>query len=194
MASGESGAVLSSADGHPREHRTSNVEHRTSNEEEESQALGVRGLAPARADGACSVGGGAAKARATVRASAPSPSSPRRRGLKAVTSHRSPSEDSSTRGGTPLWFNVECSMFAFAIVTCKDPMAVYLTRMPRKIRQLIADLQRAGFIDRGGKGSHRNYEHLASGTNVTLSGRSGVDAKVYQEKAVKQAIEKVTRK
>ncbi len=44
MASGESGAVLSSADGHPCEHRTSNVEHRTSNEEEESQALGVRGL------------------------------------------------------------------------------------------------------------------------------------------------------
>ncbi|MEJ7590058.1 MAG: type II toxin-antitoxin system HicA family toxin [Planctomycetaceae bacterium] len=31
--------------------------------------------------------------------------------------------------------------------------------MPRKIRELIADLQAAGFSDRGGKGSHRNYVH-----------------------------------
>jgi predicted RNase H-like HicB family nuclease len=29
--------------------------------------------------------------------------------------------------------------------------------MPRKLRQLIADLERAGFANRGGKGSHRNY-------------------------------------
>jgi predicted RNA binding protein YcfA (HicA-like mRNA interferase family) len=31
--------------------------------------------------------------------------------------------------------------------------------MPRKIRQLIADLENAGFINRGGKGSHRNFLH-----------------------------------
>jgi len=31
--------------------------------------------------------------------------------------------------------------------------------MPRKIRELIEDLKRAGFIDRGGKGSHRNFIH-----------------------------------
>jgi len=66
--------------------------------------------------------------------------------------------------------------------------------MPRKLRQLVADLQKAGFLDRGGKGSHRNFEHLPSGTNVTLSGRAGADAKIYQEKQVKEAIEKVTRK
>ena len=57
------------------------------------------------------MGGGAAKARASVRDSAPSPSSPRRRGLKAVTSHRSPSEDLSTRGGRLIFcsmFNVRC--------------------------------------------------------------------------------------
>ena len=69
-----------------------------------------------------------------------------------------------------------------------------IPRMPRKLRQLIADLRGAGFLDRGGKGSHRNFEHLPSGTNVTLAGQSGADAKIYQEKAVKQAIEKVTRK
>ena len=73
-------------------------------------------------------------------------------------------------------------------------MAVYFTAMPRKLRQLVADLQKAGFLDRGGKGSHRNFEHLPSGTNVTLSGRAGADAKIYQEKQVKEAIEKVTRK
>jgi predicted RNase H-like HicB family nuclease len=31
--------------------------------------------------------------------------------------------------------------------------------MPRKIRDLIRDLERAGFTDRGGKGNHRNFVH-----------------------------------
>ena len=60
--------------------------------------------------------------------------------------------------------------------------------MPRKIRQLIKDLESAGFIDRGGKGSHRNYKHT-SGAKVTVSGKLGSDAKPYQERAVNQAIE-----
>jgi predicted RNA binding protein YcfA (HicA-like mRNA interferase family) len=61
-------------------------------------------------------------------------------------------------------------------------------RMPRKIRQLIADLEFAGFINRGGKGSHRNFEH-ALGGRVTISGRPGDDAKHYQEAVVKAAIQ-----
>ena len=65
--------------------------------------------------------------------------------------------------------------------------------MPRKIRDLIRDLERAGFTNRGGKGSHRNFEHAESGSNVTLSGQVGADAKVYQEKDVRDAIEKVKR-
>jgi predicted RNA binding protein YcfA (HicA-like mRNA interferase family) len=60
--------------------------------------------------------------------------------------------------------------------------------MPRKIRQLMRDLERAGFTDRGGKGNHRNYEH-PKGVRVTLSGQSGDDAKPYQEREVKRAIE-----
>ena len=60
--------------------------------------------------------------------------------------------------------------------------------MPQKVRQLIADLERAGFVNRGGKGSHRNYEH-AKGSRVTLSGHPGDDAKRYQEKQVRRAIE-----
>ena len=31
--------------------------------------------------------------------------------------------------------------------------------MPRKLRELIKDLEAAGFINRGGKGSHKKYIH-----------------------------------
>ena len=64
--------------------------------------------------------------------------------------------------------------------------------MPRKIRQLIAELEKAGFINRGGKGSHRNFEH-SKGLRVTLSGKPGDDAKHYQEKTIKITI-KITIK
>jgi predicted RNA binding protein YcfA (HicA-like mRNA interferase family) len=59
--------------------------------------------------------------------------------------------------------------------------------MPRKIRELIRDLRKAGFVNRGGKGDHRNFEHL-NGGRVTLSGNEGDDAKPYQEREVAQAI------
>lgn len=61
--------------------------------------------------------------------------------------------------------------------------------MPPKIRELISDLERAGFENLGGKGSHRNYKHLPSGAKVTISGKSGDDAKPYQVRKVKDAIE-----
>jgi len=60
--------------------------------------------------------------------------------------------------------------------------------MPRKIRDLIADLQSAGFINRGGKGSHRNFVHPRVVRPVTISGNLGDDAKRYQERAVKAAV------
>jgi predicted RNA binding protein YcfA (HicA-like mRNA interferase family) len=62
--------------------------------------------------------------------------------------------------------------------------------MPRKVRQLIADLERAGFVNRGGKGSHRNYIH-ANGRRVTISGHPGEDAKHYQERDVCRALDAV---
>jgi predicted RNA binding protein YcfA (HicA-like mRNA interferase family) len=61
--------------------------------------------------------------------------------------------------------------------------------MPRKLRELISDLETAGFVNRGGKGSHRNFVHPKVAKPVTLSGNPGDDAKRYQEKAVKAAIE-----
>lgn len=60
--------------------------------------------------------------------------------------------------------------------------------MPRKIRELIRDLERAGFVNRGGKGDHRNFQHV-KGIRVTVSGQTGADAKPYQERQVKNAIE-----
>ncbi len=61
--------------------------------------------------------------------------------------------------------------------------------MPPKIGELIADLGRAGFIDRGGKGSHRNFVHPKVGRPVTVSGNPGDDAKQYQIRAVRLAVE-----
>jgi predicted RNA binding protein YcfA (HicA-like mRNA interferase family) len=61
--------------------------------------------------------------------------------------------------------------------------------MPRKIRDLINDLQAAGFKNRGGKGSHRNFIHPKVPKTVTLSGNPNDDARHYQERAVRAAIE-----
>jgi len=65
--------------------------------------------------------------------------------------------------------------------------------MPPKIRELISQLQRAGFSDRGGEGSHRNFTHPRVSKPVTISGRPGEDAKQYQLKAVRMAIEESQR-
>ena len=59
--------------------------------------------------------------------------------------------------------------------------------MPRKVRQLITDLEQAGFVNRGGKGSHRNFVH-PKGVRVTFSGGTGDDAMHYQERDVKRAL------
>jgi len=61
--------------------------------------------------------------------------------------------------------------------------------MPRKVRELISELEGNGFENRGGKGSHRNFVHPKVTRPVTISGNPGDDAKKYQERAVKRAIE-----
>ena len=61
--------------------------------------------------------------------------------------------------------------------------------MPPKVRELIEALEEAGFQNRGGKGSHRNFIHERVPRPVTISGRLGDDAKRYQIKAVERAIE-----
>jgi predicted RNA binding protein YcfA (HicA-like mRNA interferase family) len=61
--------------------------------------------------------------------------------------------------------------------------------MPRKIRELIRDLEAAGFSNRGGKGSHRNFVHPRVANPVTIAGKLSDDARQYQERAVERAIE-----
>ena len=59
--------------------------------------------------------------------------------------------------------------------------------MPKRLRELICDLNKAGFVNRGGKGNHQNLTHL-KGTKITLSGSSSHDEKQYQEREVRKAI------
>jgi predicted RNA binding protein YcfA (HicA-like mRNA interferase family) len=65
--------------------------------------------------------------------------------------------------------------------------------MAPKIRDLVADLDKAGFMDRGGKGSHRNFVHPLVEKPVTISGQLGDDAKHYQVRAVKPALKELEK-
>lgn len=61
--------------------------------------------------------------------------------------------------------------------------------MPPKIRELITELERAGFTNKGGKDSHRNYAHPKLAKPIIVSGKAGEDAQHYLIKAVQKAIE-----
>ncbi len=64
--------------------------------------------------------------------------------------------------------------------------------MPRKIRELAADLGRAGFNRvPGGKGSHRKFAHPKFPGFVLLCGHDGDDAPHYLEKQVRRALQQV---
>ena len=66
--------------------------------------------------------------------------------------------------------------------------------MPRKIRQLVSDLTRAGFaLVPGGKGSHRKFRHARISGSVILSGGDGQDAHHYQEKQVRNALREAAK-
>jgi len=65
--------------------------------------------------------------------------------------------------------------------------------VPPKIRELIAELELAGFQNRGGRGSHRNYVHPRLSKPITISGKLGDDARQYQIRAVERAIAELTK-
>jgi len=54
-------------------------------------------------------------------------------------------------------------------------------------------LEKAGFVNRGGKGSHRNFVHPSLKKPITISGNESEDAKHYQEKAVQAAIKEAQK-
>jgi predicted RNA binding protein YcfA (HicA-like mRNA interferase family) len=61
--------------------------------------------------------------------------------------------------------------------------------LPRKLRELRADLRRAGWnIDRQA-GSHQIWKHpLLSGVEINLAGKDSADAHHYQERDVREAL------
>ena len=66
--------------------------------------------------------------------------------------------------------------------------------MPKKIRELKTMLKKLGFSKYPGKGSHTKWLHPLYPGRVTLSGKDGSDAKLYQEREVTKAIEIVKQR
>ena len=65
--------------------------------------------------------------------------------------------------------------------------------LPRKLRELIADLKHAGFVQEPARGSHRKFRH-PKGVTAVLSGHGeGTDALPYQERQVRRLIEESRR-
>lgn len=64
--------------------------------------------------------------------------------------------------------------------------------MPRKIRQLKADLRKAGASQVSQEGSHTKWRHVLVPTmDVVIAGHDGDDAKPYQEKRVRDLIQQI---
>jgi len=76
------------------------------------------------------------------------------------------------------------------LLYCCSSITLILYYLPRKIRQLIADLKRAGFVNRGGKGSHRVFVH-GTGARMVVSGKTGNNAHPYQERKLKEVLEAI---
>ncbi|MBP0027418.1 type II toxin-antitoxin system HicA family toxin [Roseofilum sp. Guam] len=65
--------------------------------------------------------------------------------------------------------------------------------MPKKIRELKQILQKAGFtlLSKRGKGSHSYWVHPLLHNALILSGKDSQDAKPYQEKDIRAAIQEI---
>ena len=64
--------------------------------------------------------------------------------------------------------------------------------MPRKIRQLKADLRHAGAAEVSHEGSHAKWKHvLVPDLEVVLAGSDGADAKPYQERQVRTLLQRI---
>ena len=64
--------------------------------------------------------------------------------------------------------------------------------MPRKIRQLKVDLRSAGAYQVSQESSHTKWRHPSvPAITVILAGHDGDDAKPYQEKAVREFLQRI---
>jgi predicted RNA binding protein YcfA (HicA-like mRNA interferase family) len=62
--------------------------------------------------------------------------------------------------------------------------------MPRKIRELKAQIAREGFVylSKRGKGSHERWRHPLMKKTLTISGKDGDDVPLYLEKQLAQLL------
>lgn len=62
--------------------------------------------------------------------------------------------------------------------------------MPRKIRELKAQISREGFVylPKRGKGSHERWKHPLLGKTMTIPGKDGDDVPPYLEKQLAQLL------
>jgi predicted RNA binding protein YcfA (HicA-like mRNA interferase family) len=62
--------------------------------------------------------------------------------------------------------------------------------MPRKIRELKAQIAREGFVNlpKRGKGSHERWRHPLLSRTLTISGKDGDDVQRYLEKQLAQLL------
>ncbi len=64
--------------------------------------------------------------------------------------------------------------------------------MPRKLRELRADLRRSGARTTHQVGSHEKWQHpLVPDLYVELVGKDGADAKPYQERQVQGLLRRI---
>jgi predicted RNA binding protein YcfA (HicA-like mRNA interferase family) len=63
--------------------------------------------------------------------------------------------------------------------------------MPRKLRQLRAELRKAGYALDHTTGDHTILKHPLIPGHVNIAGNDGDDAQHYQEKAVREAVRKL---
>ena len=67
-----------------------------------------------------------------------------------------------------------------------------LPGVPRKIRQLVPDLEAAGFVRvHGGKGSQSKVQTCKVSGICLISGHDSDDAQHYQEKQVRNALRRI---
>jgi predicted RNA binding protein YcfA (HicA-like mRNA interferase family) len=76
------------------------------------------------------------------------------------------------------------------LITCKNGMDKETKFMPRKIRELKAQISREGFIDLSGrgKGSHERWRHPLLSRTLTIPGKDGDDVPRYLEKQLAQLL------
>jgi hypothetical protein len=63
--------------------------------------------------------------------------------------------------------------------------------MPRKKRDIKRDYRRAGFTESQGKGDHIVFRHPLIPDNYSVDGRDGADAERYDEKNLRDALDKL---